>query len=150
MKYIKFEKLRAFQSYVLKQLLEEYEITDNQNVEKVIKLIDSYDITRSKKMEMERVVCQFHNVMKKEFDSIIFGRTMLRLTGCNDAFKKAEKLLQYKEGDEENETDEFTDESIREWYSYIENVFEKYIALDENEQSIIRQYILHAKKFTRI
>ena len=41
---------------------------------------------------------------------------------------------------------EFTDESIREWYSYIDNVFEKYVALDENEQSIIRQYILHAKK----
>lgn len=146
-KYLNFEKLRVFQSYVLKQLLEEYEITDNQNVEKIIRLIDSYDITRSKKMEMKRIVCQFHNVMKKEFDSILFGRTMLRLTGCNDAFKKAEKLLQYKEDDEENEMGEFTDESIREWYSYIDNVFEKYVALDENEQSIIRQYILHAKKF---
>ena len=96
-KYLNFEKLRVFQSYVLKQLLEEYEITDNQNVEKIIRLIDSYDITRSKKMEMKRIVCQFHNVMKKEFDSILFGRTMLRLTGCNDAFKKAEKLLQYKD-----------------------------------------------------
>lgn len=146
-KYLKFEKLRAFQNYVLKQLLEEYEMTENQDVEKILKAIDSYDMTYSKKQEMKRIVRQFDNVMKKEFDSILFGRTMLRLTGCNDAFKKAEKFLRYKEEDSENQTEEFTDDSLREWYSYIEDVFQKYVSLNESEQSTVRQYILHAKKF---
>lgn len=144
---LKFEKLRAFQNYVLKQLLEEYEMTENQDVEKILKAIDSYDMTHSKKQEMKRIVRQFDNVMKKEFDSILFGRTMLRLTGCNDAFKKAEKFLRYKEDDGEKQTEEFTDDSIREWYSYIEDVFQKYVSLNESEQSTVRQYILHAKKF---
>jgi hypothetical protein len=81
--------------------------------------------------------------MRKQFDSILFGRTMLRLTGCNDAFKKAEKFLHYMDGDEKK----FTEDSIRNWYVYTESVLRKYVLLSEENQDIIRQYILHAKKF---
>ena len=146
-KVLEFKNLRAFQNCVLKQLLEEYEATENQNVEKILKSIDSYNITHSKRQEMKRIVRQFDNVMKKGFDSILFGRTMLRLTGCNDAFKKAEKFLKYKEDEGNEQVEEFTDDSIREWYSYIEDVFQRYVSLEESEQSIVRQYILHSKKF---
>jgi hypothetical protein len=140
---VQFKDYRKFQNNIIEQLILEYEKTENHNIEAIFHLIDSYNIISSKKIEMKRIVKRFDNIMRKQFDSILFGRTMLRLTGCNDAFKKAEKFLHYMDGDEKK----FTEDSIRNWYVYTESVLRKYVLLSEENQDIIRQYILHAKKF---
>lgn len=144
---VTFDKLKEFRSIVLAALIEQFEVSDEQDISKVIRKVEEFDIIPAKKAEMMRMLNKFNQIMTESYDSILFGRTMLRLIGCNDAFRKAEKFLQYKE-DAENSTIEcYTEESLLKWHGYIENAIQKYVSVDEQYQEIVRQYILHSKKF---
>ena len=90
---------------------------------------------------------QFNRIMAKGYDSILFGRTMLRLIGCNDAFRRAEKCLRYQEDTDGKWIDSYTEESLAEWYGYIQSALPQYISVEDTYQEIMRQYILHSKKF---
>lgn len=144
---VRFEKLKEFRSVILSSLIDQFEITDEQDIGKVIKKVENFDIIPAKKAEMIRTLIQFNRIMSKGYDSILFGRTMLRLIGCNDAFRKAEKYLQYKETENGNLIDRYTEDSIAEWYQYMESAIPQYISVDDDYREIIRQYILHSKKF---
>lgn len=139
--------LKKFRSVVLTELLEQFEITDEQDISKVIRKVENFDILPAKKAEMLRMLRQFSRIMSKGYDSILFGRTMLRLIGCNDAFRRAEKYLQYEETPDGQPITRYTDESLAEWYGYIESVMPQYVSIDASHQEIVRQYILHSKKF---
>lgn len=144
---VSFECLKAFRSAVLSELLEQFEITDEQNIGKVIQTVDTFDILISKKIEMRRMLIQFNRIMAAGYDSILFGRTMLRLIGCNDAFRRAEKYLEYEDTSDEKATRRFTNESLGEWYRYLESTMSQYISVDNSYREIVRQYILHSKRF---
>ncbi len=144
---ITFEKLKEFRSTVLSELINQFELTDDQDISKVIRKVEEFDILPSKKAEMLRMLVQFNRIMVKGYDSILFGRTMLRLVGCNDAFKKAEKYLEYKTDNKGNLIECYTDESLSEWYSHIDNALPQYVSIDDTYREIVQQYILHSKKF---
>lgn len=144
---VTFKKLKEFRSAVLLSLIEQFEMTDEQDISKVIRKIENFDIIPAKKTEMMRMVRQFNCIMAKEYDSILFGRTILRLIGCNDAFRRAEKCLRYKEDADGRILDSYTDESLADWYEYIDTALPQYISVEDSYQEIVRQYILHSKKF---
>ena len=145
---ITFEKLREFRSSVLSELINQFELTDEQDISKVIRKVEEFDILPAEKAEMLRMLVQFNHIMAQGYDSILFGRTMLRLVGCNDAFRKAEKYLEYKTDDEGNLMECYTNESLSEWYNYIDNALPQYVAVDDTYREIVlAQYILHSKKF---
>ena len=144
---ITFQKLKDFRSVVLSELINQFELTDEQDISKVIRKVEEFDILPSKKAEMTRMLVQFNRIMSKGYDSILFGRTMLRLIGCNDAFRNAEKCLEYKTDEEGNYIDSYTEESLAEWYGHIDNALPQYVSIDETDREIVRQYILHSKKF---
>lgn len=144
---ISYNRLKAFRGMVLKQLIDQFEITDEQNIGEIEKSIEEFDIIPAKKAEMLRCIRQFSRVMKAEYDSILFGRTILRLIGCNDAFRKAEKVLEYKTDDQGNYIGEYTKESLSKWYREIDDAISQYISADNVYKDTIRQYILHSKKF---
>lgn len=144
---ITFQKLKAFRSTVLSELINQFELTEEQDISKVIRKVEEFDILPSKKTEMLRMLVQFNCIMVKGYDSILFGRTMLRLIGCNDAFRKAEKYLEYKTDEEGNLIECYTDESLSEWYNHIDNALSQYVSVDDTYRDVVRQYILHSKKF---
>ena len=144
---VTFDKLKKFRSIVLCELINQFEITEEQDISKVIRKVEEFDILPSKKIEMLRMLIQFNRIMAKGYDSILFGRTMLRLIGCNDAFRKAEKCLEYQIDSEGNLIDCYTKESLSEWRHYIDNAIQQYVSVGNEYREIMRQYILHSKKF---
>ena len=146
---INFGKLKKFKSLILSELINQFELTEEQNISKVIHKVDEFDILPSKKVEMIRMLVQFDRIMAKGYDSILFGRTMLRLIGCNDAFRKAEKYLEYQKDDEGNYVECYTKESLSEWSTYINKALLQYVTIENEYREIICQYILHSKKFER-
>jgi len=146
-KPITLKQLKEFRSVVLSELIEQFEITDEQDISKVIRKVESFDILPAKKEEMLRMLRNFYRIMAKEYDSILFGRTMLRLIGCNDAFRRAEKYLIYKEDAEGNVINSYTEESLADWYGYIEEALPQYISVQDTYREIVKQYILHSKRF---
>lgn len=144
---VTFSKLKEFRSMILCELINQFEITEEQDISKVIRKVEEFDILPSKKAEMLRMLVQFNRIMATGYDSILFGRTMLRLIGCNDAFRKAEKYLEYQTDEEGNYVDRYTQESLSEWYTYINNALPQYVTVENEYREIMRQYILHSKKF---
>ena len=96
---------------------------------------------------MIRMLKRFDQIMHKEYDSIFLGRTLLRIIGCDDAFKKAEKYLQHETDSEGNQIGSYTEESLSKWYSHINEAIPQYINVENNYREIIHQYILHSKRF---
>jgi len=146
-KRVSFEQLKAFRSMILQELIEQYEITDEQNIEEIMQKVEQFEISSAKKAEMKRMLVRFDRTMKGGYDSIFFGRTMLRLIGCDDAFKKAEKMLRHVEDADGNLKRDYTEKSLGAWYRCIEDAMPQYIFVDNQNLEIVRQYILHAKKF---
>ena len=144
---VTFSKLKEFRSMILCELINQFEITEEQDISKVVRKVEEFDILPSKKAEMLRMLVQFNRIMAKGYDSILFGRTMLRLIGCNDAFRKAEKCLEYQKDSEGNFIECYTNESLSEWYNYIDNALPQYVSIGDEYREIMRQYILHSKKF---
>lgn len=148
-KVIEIEKLKEFRSVVLAELINQFEITEEQNIRHVIQKVKEFDILQSKKVEMYRILIHFNQIMKRKYDSIFFGRMLLRIVGCDDAFKRAEKCLEYEKDEQGNFLGCYTEESISEWYNCIDDALSYYILLDDVYCKIIKQYIVHSKRFER-
>lgn len=144
---VSLKKLKEFRSIVLSELINQFEQTDEQNIGKVLQKVESFDISSNKKREMSRMLLSFNSVMKNGYDSILLGRTVLRLIGCDDAFRKAEQYLKYQTDDKGELIAQYTAESLSEWSSYIHNALSQYVSVDNECRSVVQQYILHSKKF---
>ncbi|MCR0246820.1 ATP-binding protein [[Clostridium] innocuum] len=143
---IEYRQLKSLRSTVLMELIEQYEMKDEQNILKIIESIDHVAIHESKKEEMRRLVRAFDNRMKKGYDSILFGRTMLRLIGCSDVFRKAEQYLTYETKESETAL-AYTQHSLKQWYSKIDAALPQYIEVTDQHKKIMLQYILYAMRF---
>lgn len=140
---VDFIKVKAFKSAVIGELLNQFVTTDNGNIEKIYEVIDRYEITRGKKDEMRRTIRNLCEQLAQEFDSILLGRSLLKLTGCNEAFTLAEENIVV------NADGEFIEDSIQKWGARIGESLEQYITLEEAQKEIVLQYILHAKRFEK-
>lgn len=144
---VTFDEIKVFNSMVLSELLKQYEETDNHDIAALITKIEDFDIIPAKKTEMIRMIRQFARIMNRKYDSILFGRTMLRLAGCGDAFKKAEKKLKYVKDENGKRKDEYTESSFSQWYYDTQQALSEYVDVSSHQRETLRQYILHAKKF---
>ena len=146
---VTFEQLREFRSLVLSSLVKEFIQTDNYDIGNIIKKIEQFDIAPAKILEMRRMLQQFGRVMSKEYDSILLGHTILRLAGCDDAFKRAEKYLEYEHDPDGNAIEQYTSASLTKWVTYLNTALEQYIIVEDSCRRLIRQYIVHSKKFEK-
>lgn len=140
---VSYSELRAFKNAVIADLLDQFILSTKENTEQIYQHIDSYDIVLAKKKEMKRIVSMLDRSLKSKpkFDSLLFGRTMLRMIGCSDSLKRGETLLKY------DENGKFTQESSAKWKKYISDMLDQYVVLNDRQWKSLLQYILHAKKF---
>lgn len=138
-----FEEVKRFRSHMVTEILDQYVLGDTRNTEHLIKHIDSYPICASKKNEMERFIRYLDERIGpgRKFDSVLFGRTLLRLIGCGDSFKRAETLLKFsKEG-------ELPEDTFVKWKRQIASYIDQYVILDDQHWKALFQYILYSKRF---
>lgn len=142
--------IKAFRSVVLSALLREYALSDNYNVNKVIEEIEAFDIRQSAKESIKRTVISLCGILDKEFDSLLFGRTLIRIAGCSDAFRIASDQLKIDTKSPENRIGViYTSDSIEQWRSQIKKTIEQYVSLDDQCRNIMLQYMVYAQRFER-
>ena len=134
-------------SLVVTELIKQYIISDERNVELLLKHIENFDISQCKKIEFSYLIKNLCAVLDKQFDSVLLGRTLLKFIGCDNAFKVSEKHLTYATDSSGNYTDNFTKDSIYQWKESINNALCHYIDADDEYIEIACQYIIHSKKF---
>lgn len=140
-KELSFKERKAFKSAVIAEILNQFILEDTKRVEKIFEVIDRFSIDLGAKEEMKRTVQALCLRLKEQFDSILLGRSLLRLSGCSDLFSIAEKDIRTgKEGRPEPET-------IERWGGHIYSELDRYVQLGEGEKQAMIQYMLHAKRY---
>lgn len=142
-------KICCLKSLVVKELIKQYIITDDHNVEAIFRHIENFDISQCKKLEIHDLIKKLCTNLDQQFDSILLGRTLHNFIGCYNAFKLAEKYLTYETDNEGNYIDAFTQDSINQWRQSINDALGHYLNIDNEYIEIACQYIIHSKKFEK-
>ena len=144
-----FKELKMFRSMVLSELTAQFIAAGDCSVRKIIQKVEQFSIIPAKKREMCRMLLQLSEVMSKEFDSVLLGRTLLRLSCCDDAFRRAEKCLEYKRDPDGNVVEQYTDSSLDKWEKYLHEALTQYLAIDDESLRSALKYIIYSKKFSK-
>ena len=147
---LQYSTIKAFRGTVLSALLREYALSDSYNVNKVLDAIEEFDIRTSAKESMKRTIKSLCGILDKEFDSLLFGRTLVRIAGCSDAFRIASDHLKVNTSPPEGRTGVvYTADSVSKWRSSINRTLEQYVSLDNQCRNIIIQYMIYAQRFEK-
>lgn len=145
-----YATIKAFRSAVLTALLKEYALSDSYNIGHIIEVIESFDIRISAKDSMKRTIMNLCGLLNKEFDSLLFGRALVRLAGCSDAFRiTADQLKVNPEQAVEKSGVSYTSESVEQWHSKVKRTIGQYVTLDDQCRNIMLQYIIYAQRFEK-
>ena len=147
-KPVTFAELKQFRSMVIAELVSQFLKSDEYDIRKIIAKVEQFSIIPAKKKEMSRMLEQFGVVMVKKFNSILAGRTLLRLAGCDDAFKRAEKFLEYERDPEGSVIEHFTSDSVDEWRKRLDEALMQYLFLDGESMTLARKYMMYSKRFS--
>lgn len=147
---LQYSTIKAFRSVVLSALLQEYALSDSYNTNKILEEIEVFDIRKSAKESMKRTIASLCGILNKEFDSLLFGRTLVRIAGCSDAFRIASTQLKVDVNPSEDRKGVvYTSDSIDQWRSYIRRTLEQYVSLDDQCRNIMIQYMIYAQRFEK-
>lgn len=137
--------LKEFRSVVVSALIDEYAYKKEHDVENVYRAISEFDITEPKKQEMRRYISQLVRRLDTRFNSILFGRTLRKLTGCTDMLHRCEKRLVRENPD--NERSGYTEESLNRWYRELQVAVNNCVEMDENRTKNMLRYVVYAQQF---
>lgn len=140
-------KLKEFRSTVLTALLEEYALSESYDLDHILEEIERFDIRRDYKKEMAQYIRALCTRMDQNFDSLVFGRSIKRLSGCSDAFKISAQRL--KRAPDSADGVRYTPESVSAWKESIRNNIGRFVSLEERVRDILIQYIVHSQRFER-
>lgn len=145
-----YETLKDFRSQILTLLLREFALTDNYDTGKILDAIDRYNIRDASKAEMRRLINRICPILKQKFDSILFGRTVMRLSGCSDMFRiSAESLVRSEEPSGEAKGINYTKTSVQHWRTNLTHTLKKYVDLDEDCEEILMRYLIYVQQFEK-
>lgn len=139
------EVLKGFRSAVVTKLIDEYAYKKSHDVENIYKTISEFDITEPKKQEMRRYISLLTRRLDNRFSSVLFGRSLRKMTGCTDVLRRCEKQLVRNKG----ETGEaaYTAESLNSWYSELQRAVSACVKLDAGHTKNLLRYIIYAQQF---
>ena len=137
---VNFADLKAFKSHIVSLLLDEYAMSDRRDIERIDRAIDSYEIAESKKFEIRRALNELQKSMLSGFDSIKFGKALMRLSGGEDAFKIAEHRIKGK-----NQEKAYDDHTLQSWYLKLSEAIQNCLDLDQSHMDILIKYMIYSK-----
>ena len=142
--------LKAFRGVVLSALLREYALSDSYNANAVLETIERFDIRESAREAMRRTIKSLCGILDKEFDSLLLGRTLVRIAGCSDAFRIASDQLKIDTTPPADRTGIiYTSDSVDQWHSRIKRTIDQYVTLDDQCRNIMIQYMIYAQRFEK-
>lgn len=147
---LQYSEIKAFRGVVLSALLQEYALSDSYNANAILEAIERFDIRESAKESMKRTIKSLCGILDKEFDSLLLGRTLVRIAGCSDAFRIASDQLKINiNPPAERVGIVYTSDSVDQWHSRVKKTIDQYVTLDDQCRNIMIQYMIYAQRFEK-
>ena len=145
---LSYTEIRKFRAVVLSTLLKEYALSDSYNAKRVMDAIEEFDIRTSAKESMKRTIQSLCGILDTEFDSMLFGRALIRIAGCADVFRIVSEQLEVELNPHENRKGViYTSDSVNQWHARINQAMGQYVTLDNQCRNIMIQYMIYAQRF---
>ncbi len=139
---VSYEAMKAFKSIVVRELMNQYIIEKQMNLERMLGAIDSVDIPFHKKAEMRRCMEGTLKRLSTKRDVDFFSETLYNLVGANSVFEIAEStILPSKETEYR-----YAPESVREWKSRISDGVRRCISLPEEYIQALLDFLLYVQE----
>ena len=140
--------LLKFKSSVVGEVLDEYAINRTRSLTSIMKVIDEYDIDFFKKEDARCMVQSICERMGKKWDNILFGKAMMRYSGVDVIFRRAENEV--KNMPLASETDKKTDMSevrneLAPYFKYVSGELSRMLSITDEQRRTLMQYILYVK-----
>ena len=94
---------------------------------------------------MRQTILSLCGALNEDFDSLLFGRNLIRISGCGDVFRISATRLKTQDSSEVNRI--YTDESVEHWHDAIKDTLSRYATLDDRCRDILIKYMIYTQQF---
>ena len=142
---VTYESIKELKGKVVQELMQQYIVDKQMNLNRFFEIIDSVDISSYKKEEMK--CCMKYTVerIEKGRDIDFFCETLMNVSGAKNLFDILESTI--KKSEEEGKV--YDEKSVTRWKSKFRSELKKYIDLPDNFNNTIVQYLLHAQEMEK-
>ena len=142
------KELLKFKSKVIGELLNEYTIKKTRSINKILEIIDFYEIDNYKKEDARCMVHSICNTLNQKWDSSYLGKALTQYTGLEILFKRAEQLIDGIPHHGQEITDKHKD-SVDKLFSFLYQEIDKILEINEQQKRTIIQYMIYSKAYDK-
>lgn len=143
------QKLLAFKSAVIAELLNQYTIDKTRNVAKILEVIERFDIDAYKKADAKAMVQAVTEELNAAWKSSTLGNVLLQYSGFESIFRRAERKFQnapkrnQKTVEDANEAQE--KQCATDLVLFLQEEVARSLDLSERQRRLFVQYTLYGK-----
>jgi hypothetical protein len=145
-------ELLKFKSRVAGAIIDEYAIKKTRSLSAVMKVIDEYDIDFHKKADAKFLVKSIDARMNAEWDSCLFGETIMKYLGVEAILRRAETEVKNMplalETKDDIDVAAFKDK-IAPYFDYIGDEISKMLDIPDIQRRTLIQYLVFLKAFEK-
>lgn len=138
-----YSGMKKLKGLVVQELMKQYIVERNMNLDRMIEVIDSVDVTSYKKQEMKCCMRYTIQRLQRGRDIDFFCETLMNVSGAKNLFDIIATTLKENK---DNEAEKYDAASVRRWKKRFREELTKYIELPDDYNNTIVKYLIHAQE----
>lgn len=138
---VDYSEMRKLKGLVVQELMQQYIVDRQMNLERILSVIDSVDIVSYKKEEMKCCIRYVIQRLQKGRDIDFFCETLMNVSGTKSVFDIIASTI--KKSTEESK-EKYDVVSVKQWKARLREELNKYLDLPDNFNNTLVKYLIHA------
>lgn len=140
---VDYASMRKLKGLVIQELMQQYIVNKQMNLDKMLAIIDGVDVVSYKKEEMRCCMRYVIQRLQKGRDIDFFCETLMNVSGTKNLFDIIENTIKKNADDSEGK---YEVASVKKWKSRFRKELTKYLDLPDNFNNTIVKYLIHAQE----
>jgi len=140
---VDYSAMRKLKGLVVQELMQQYIVDRQMNLDRIFSVIDSVDIVSYKKEEMKCCIRYVIQRLQKGRDIDFFCETLMNVSGTKNVFDIIASTI--KKSTEESK-EKYDVVSVKQWKARLREELNKYLDLPDNFNNTLVKYLIHAQE----
>lgn len=140
---VDYSAMRKLKGLVIQELMQQYIVDRQMNLDRIFSVIDSVDIVSYKKEEMKCCIRYVIQRLQKGRDIDFFCETLMNVSGTKSVFDIIASTI--KKSTEESK-EKYDVVSVKQWKARLREELNKYLDLPDNFNNTLVKYLIHAQE----
>ena len=140
---VDYSAMRKLKGLVVQELMQQYIVDRQMNLDRIFSVIDSVDIVSYKKEEMKCCIRYVIQRLQKGRDIDFFCETLMNVSGTKSVFDIIASTI--KKSTEESK-EKYDVVSVKQWKARLREELNKYLDLPDNFNNTLVKYLIHAQE----